>query len=102
MLVLSPFSSQLSIFLHFPNVLVLRNIAGLLYQDFLFVSLGDVKILILRFFFLAVSTVFQVIFVDVRCVYDMFMVLFLTLPGLFFLEETLNINSFLIYIYIYF
>ena len=34
-----------------------------------------------------------------RCVYDMFMVLFLTLPGLFFLEETLKINSFLIYIF---
>lgn len=41
--------------------------------------LGHVKIFFLRFFsffFLVVLTLFQVIFVDVKCVYDMYMVLF--------------------------
>lgn len=79
MSVLSPFGSHPQSF-STSQVLVMRSIAGLYWAFLFIVRLGHIKILF-KIFLLVVFTLFQVIFVDVKCAYEC--VWFLTLPGFF-------------------
>ena len=88
------FSISSTIFLFFFWAAWLPHLCLFVPDYFMLVLWRHIKYFLSFFFFQVVFPLFQGVFVDVRCVYDMYMVLFK--PSWPFLEEILEINFFLI------